>query len=72
MRTLIITAALTALFLSPAFASGTGIGKGNQSTTPDTTLPQTPVNPCLQGEIYDATRNLCIRPNGEAYTPVPR
>ena len=70
MRLLIATAALTALFLSPVFASGTGIGKGSPPTT-GTTQPAPPVNPCLQDEIYDAVRNLCIRPNGEAYTPVP-
>lgn len=71
MRMIIASLAL-ALLVSPAFASsGTGTGKGDQ-ITPGTTVPTTPVNPCQQGEIYDPARNLCIRANGETYTPVPR
>jgi len=64
LRLLIVTAAMAALFLSPAFASGTGIGKGTPGavTTP---------NPCGQGDTYDAATGVCTRPDGTTYKPAP-
>ena len=67
MRLLIATAAITAILISPAFASGTGIGKG--SSTPGTTT--TPTNPCGQGDTWDAAKGVCTRPDGTTYKPVP-
>jgi hypothetical protein len=64
MRLLIVTAAAAALFLSPAFASGTGIGKGTPGTV---TTP----NPCTQGDTYDPAKDLCTRPDGTTYKPAP-
>ncbi len=66
MRLLIVTAAVTALFLSPAFAgSGTGIGKGTPGSV------TTPANPCAQGDTWDAAKGVCTRPDGTTYKPAP-
>ena len=73
MRFMIVTAAITMLYLTPAMASsGTGIGKGSPPTPGTQTQTQPPANPCAEGETYDAEKNLCTRANGETYTPVPR
>jgi len=69
---MIIASLAVALLVSPALASSGGTGTGKGSPTPGTTTVQQPVNPCQQGETYDAAKNLCTRPNGETYTPVPR
>jgi len=56
---MILIAVFTVAALSPAWA-GSGIGKGGASqTTPK----------CNQGDTYDASRGLCVRPDGSTYKP---